>query len=52
MADKIKPENDPPLNKQQAEAGWRITPPDVARSLTKWRRRLPNIEARITEAAK
>lgn len=52
MPDPIKPKpDDRALPKAQALAGSQITATDIARSRAKWRRRVPDFEERIREAA-
>ncbi len=48
--DKIKKEDDPALEPQQAGAGSRITATDVARALVKWQRRAPGFLEKLAEA--
>jgi hypothetical protein len=52
MTESIKPKaNDQPLSQAQAMAGTEITSTDIARIRAKWRRRVPDFEARIKRAA-
>jgi len=48
--EKIKRKNDPALSKAEAEGGSKITSGDVARALTKWKRRTSGLEARLKRA--
>lgn len=50
MAERIKRKNDPALSQKEAEKGFKVTASDVARARAKWKRRLPNLEAKLKRA--